>query len=239
MKRILVAEDEKSIRDFIIINLKRAGYDVVAASDGDEALRLYDDYDGDFAIALLDIMMPKMDGMEVCAKLREKSSTLGIVMLTAKAQEMDKVMGLLKGADDYITKPFSLSELMARIDAIFRRVSVSRGEGESQEKKSTDNFDKIEQGEFILHLRGRNIEYKGKIIELTQMEFNIMEFFFKNPNVALDREEILRYAWGEDFYGDDKVVDVNIRRLRMKIEDDPSNPVHLLTVWGLGYKWIA
>ena len=115
MKRILVAEDEKSIRDFIIINLKRAGYDVVAASDGEEALRLYDDYDGDFAIALLDIMMPKMDGMEVCAKLREKSSTLGIVMLTAKAQEMDKVMGLLKGADDYITKPFSLSELMAQL----------------------------------------------------------------------------------------------------------------------------
>ncbi len=239
MKRILVAEDEKSIRDFLIINLKRAGYDVIAAADGEEALRLYEDYDGDFSIALLDIMMPKRDGIEVCSLLREKSSTLGIVMLTAKTQEMDKVMGLLKGADDYITKPFSLSELMARIDAIYRRVSVSRGDNEPKEKKPADSFDKIEQGEFILHLRGRNIEHRGKIIELTQMEFNIMELFFKNPNVALEREEILRYAWGEDFYGDDKVVDVNIRRLRMKIEDDPSNPEHLLTVWGLGYKWIA
>ena len=237
MKRILVAEDEKSIRDFIIINLKKAGYDVVAAADGAEALQLYDDYDGNFDIALLDIMMPKADGMQVCAALREKSKTLGIVMLTAKTQEMDKVMGLLKGADDYITKPFSLSELLARIDAIYRRVSVSRGEQE-QQRQPDDSYDRIELGEFILHLRGRNIEFRGQIVELTQMEFNIMEYFFKNPNVALDRDEILRYAWGEDYYGDEKVVDVNVRRLRMKIEEDPSNPKHLLTVWGLGYKWI-
>ena len=237
MKRILLAEDEKSIRDFIIINLKKNGYDVVAASDGAQALQLYDDYGGNFDVALLDIMMPRMDGIQVCEQLRKKSGTLGIVMLTAKAQETDKVTGLLSGADDYITKPFSLSELLARIDAIYRRVSVSRGKQEPKEQKKDDS-QVIALGEFVLNLRGRNLEFRGKVVELTQMEFKIMEYFFKNPNVALDRDEILRYAWGSEYYGDEKVVDVNIRRLRMKIEEDPSRPVHMTTVWGLGYKWV-
>lgn len=237
MKRILVAEDEKSIRDFIIINLKKNGYDVISASDGEEALRLYDDFDGNFDIALLDIMMPKIDGMTVCSELRKKSGTLGIVMLTAKTQEMDKVMGLLNGADDYITKPFSLSELIARIDAIYRRVAISKHEVAEANRDDIDGS-VIKLGEFVLNLRGRNIELNNTVIELTQMEFKIMEYFFKNPNTALDRDEILKYAWGQDYYGDEKVVDVNIRRLRMKLEKDPSSPSHLLTVWGIGYKWI-
>lgn len=237
MKRILVAEDEKSIRDFIVLNLKKNGYEVVTASDGEEALRVYESFDGAFDVALLDIMMPKLDGLKVCSALREKSKTLGIVMLTAKTQEMDKVTGLLNGADDYITKPFSLSELVARIDAIYRRVSVSRGEQQTGEAVS-DDANSIRLGSFLLNLRGRNIEFNGQVAELTQMEFNIMEYFFKNPNVALERNKILQYAWGEDYYGDEKVVDVNVRRLRMKLEKDPSHPEHLTTVWGLGYKWI-
>ncbi|MBR1811995.1 MAG: response regulator transcription factor [Clostridia bacterium] len=234
MKRILVAEDEKSIRDFILFNLRRNGYEAVEAADGEEALRQYDRYNGEFDAALLDIMMPKLDGMRVCAALRQRSGTLGIVMLTAKTQEMDKVNGLLSGADDYITKPFSLSELMARVDAICRRVSVSRGAADAADGAA----DSISLGGFTLHLKGRNVEFGGNVAELTQMEFKIMEYFFKNPNIALPREEILKYAWGADFYGDDKVVDVNIRRLRMKLEETPSQPHHLLTVWGLGYKWI-
>lgn len=235
IKKILVAEDEKSIRDFIVINLRRNGYEVYEADDGEQALRIYDENDGDFDVALLDIMMPNVDGLEVCKQLREKSQTLGIVMLTAKTQEMDKVTGLLVGADDYITKPFSPSELMARIDAIYRRVSLNKSKDSSKGKKTEE----ITLGEFSLSLRNRNLTKSGKVLELTQVEFMIMEFFFKNPNVALERNEILNYVWGSSYYGDDKVVDVNIRRLRMKLEDVPSEPRHLITVWGLGYKWVV
>lgn len=233
-KKILVAEDEKSIRDFIVINLARNGYDVYEAEDGEQALRIYEEYNGAFDIALLDIMMPKTDGLEVCKQLRAKSQTIGIVMLTAKTQEMDKVTGLLVGADDYITKPFSPSELMARVDAIYRRVSINK-EAAGGDKK----VEFINLGEFSLSVRNRNLMKNGEVLELTQVEFLIMEFFFKNPNVALDRNEILTYVWGSSYYGDDKVVDVNIRRLRMKLEDVPSEPKHLLTVWGLGYKWVV
>ena len=233
-KRILIAEDEKSIREFIVINLSRNGYDIYEAEDGEQALRMYDEYDGNFDIALLDIMMPKLDGIEVCKRLRERSPSLGIVMLTAKTQEMDKVTGLLVGADDYITKPFSPSELMARIDAIYRRVSINKDEIIDNKKK----VEEIVLGEFSLSIRNRNLMRNGQILELTQVEFMIVEFFFKNPGVALDRNEILNYVWGSSYYGDDKVVDVNIRRLRMKLEDRPSEPRHLVTVWGLGYKWV-
>ncbi len=233
MKRILVAEDEKSIRDFIVINLKRSGYDVVEAENGKQALELYDRFDGDFDIALLDIMMPFVDGLEVCKQLRAKSNTLGIVMLTAKTQEMDKVTGLLVGADDYITKPFSPSELMARIDAIYRRVTVNK-----DIQMPSASGDVVEGGEFLLNLRSRTLTKNGVLIDLTQVEFQIMEYFLSNPNTALTRTDILKYVWGESYFGDEKVVDVNIRRLRMKIEEEPSKPRHLTTIWGLGYKWI-
>lgn len=235
MKRILVAEDEKSIREFIVINLKRSGFDVVEADNGTTALKLYDEYNGAFDIALLDIMMPGVDGLEVCKRLRQKSSTIGIIILTAKTQEMDKVTGLLVGADDYVTKPFSPSELMARIDAIYRRVAINREFAEKTRDKSTV----IELGDFSLNLRSRTLTKRGELIELTQVEFQIMEFFFTHPNVALERSEILNNVWGNMYYGDDKVVDVNIRRLRMKVEDDPSSPHHLTTIWGIGYKWLV
>lgn len=234
MKRILVAEDERSIREFIVINLVRNGFDVVEADNGETALRLYDENNGNFDVALLDIMMPRVDGLEVCKQLRKKSSTLGIIILTAKTQEMDKVTGLLVGADDYVTKPFSTSELMARIDAVYRRVTVNRVYAEQSREKGNS----IELGEFVLNLRSRSLTKNSKQIELTQVEFQIMEYFFTHPDVPLERGEILKNVWGNMYYGDDKVVDVNIRRLRMKVEDDPSSPRHLTTIWGVGYKWL-
>lgn len=234
MKRILVAEDEKSIREFIVINLKRNGFEVLEAENGQQALDIYNEFGGNIDVALLDIMMPVMDGLEVCKQLRKKSSTIGIIILTAKTQEMDKVTGLLVGADDYVTKPFSPSELMARVDAIYRRVTLNKEFAQQTREKSNI----IELGEFSLNLRSRTLTKNGKPIELTQVEFQIIEFLFNNPGVALERSEILNSVWGNMYYGDEKVVDVNIRRLRMKLEDNPSAPKHLTTIWGVGYKWL-
>jgi len=231
MKRILVVEDEKSIREFEVINLNRVGYETVEAGSGEEALEIYDREKGNFDIALLDISMPGMDGFELCKELRKRSSSLGIIMLTARTQEMDKISGLMNGADDYITKPFSPSELMARADSLYRRVTMSKKQPDSGNDKE------IVLGEFTLNLRRRVLLKNNRNIELTQVEFQIIEYFFANPDVALDRTDILNRVWGEDYFGEEKIVDVNIRRLRMKIEDDPSHPKYLITVWGIGYKW--
>ena len=231
MKRILVVEDEKSIREFEVINLNRVGYETIEAGSGEEALEIYDRETGNFDIALLDISMPGMDGFELCRELRKRSSTLGIIMLTARTQEMDKISGLMTGADDYMTKPFSPSELMARADSLYRRVSMSKAQNEGGNEKE------INLGEFTLNLRRRVLLKNNKNIELTQVEFQIVEYFFANPDIALDRTDILNRVWGEDYFGEEKIVDVNIRRLRMKIEDDPSHPKYLITVWGIGYKW--
>ena len=232
-KRILVVEDEDAIREFVVINLQRAGYDVVEANSGEAALQKYEENHGEFDVAILDIMMPGIDGLTVCKELRKKSGNLGIIMLTAKTQEMDKVTGLMLGADDYVTKPFSPSELVARVDSLYRRVAIA-------EMREENNFqEELVSGDFVLNLRNRALKKKGRMIELTQVEFQIMEYFFSNPGVALDRTNILTHVWGEAYYGEEKIVDVNIRRLRMKIEDEPSNPKHIVTVWGLGYKWEA
>ena len=233
MKRILVVEDEDAIREFVVIKLQRAGYDVVEANSGEAALQKYEENHGEFDVAILDIMMPGIDGLTVCKELRKKSGNLGIIMLTAKTQEMDKVTGLMLGADDYVTKPFSPSELVARVDSLYRRVAIA-------EMREENNFqEELVSGDFVLNLRNRALKKKGRMIELTQVEFQIMEYFFSNPGVALDRTNILTHVWGEAYYGEEKIVDVNIRRLRMKIEDEPSNPKHIVTVWGLGYKWEA
>ena len=234
MKKILVAEDEQAIREFVVINLKRAGYDTLEAGSGDEALRIYERENGNIDVALLDIMMPgELDGLAVCRRLREKSGSIGIILLTARTQEMDKVSGLMMGADDYVTKPFSPSELVARVDAVYRRVAL-------EQTRSENNFkEEIRSGEFVLNLRNRSLTKAGKPIELTQVEFQLMEYFFCNPTTALDRGAILKHVWGDAYYGEEKIVDVNIRRLRMKVEDEPSNPKHIITVWGLGYKWEA
>ena len=229
MKRILVCEDEDVIRDFVVINLKRAGYDVTDVNCGEEALRVFESEHGNFDVALLDIMMPGIDGFTVCKKLREKSSTLGIIMLSAKTQEMDKVSGLMIGADDYMTKPFSPSELTARVDAIYRRVCMSFMKSEESPI--------IESGPFQLNLKSRTVSKNGKLIDLTQVEYQILENFMNNKNTALDRTSILNHIWGETYVGDEKIVDVNIRRIRMKIEDEPSSPQYIITIWGFGYKW--
>lgn len=234
MKKVLIAEDEASIREFIVINLKRSGYDVVEAENGEEAINKYEEENGNIDVAVLDIMMPLKDGLEVCKYLRAKSSKIGIIMLTAKTQEMDKVTGLLVGADDYVTKPFSPSELMARVDAVYRRVSIMN----ENEKVAVANPDLTTVGDFSLDYRDRILYKNGSPIELTQIEFQLLDYLFKNPDVTLSRSDILNKVWGDGYFVDDKVVDVNIHRLRNKVEDEPTQPKHLITIWGRGYKWI-
>lgn len=233
MKRILVCEDEASIREFVVINLKRSGYEVVEAGSGEEALKKFDEARDGIDMALLDIMLPGMDGFAVCRELRQRSESMGIIMLTARTQEMEKVGGLMMGADDYVTKPFSPSELVARVDALQRRVAAVRARNE------VNYLEELHSGDFILNLRSRTLKKRGQPVELTQVEFQIMEYFFTNPGKALSRTDILTRVWGEEYFGEEKIVDVNIRRLRMKIEDTPSEPRYILTVWGLGYKWNA
>ena len=231
MKKILVVEDEVAIREFEVINLRRVGYETVEAGSGEEALAVYEEHN-DIDIALLDISMPGMDGLTLCKELRKRSPALGIIMLTARAQEMDKIHGLMLGADDYITKPFSPTELLARVDSLYRRVDMGKAVA------AKESSDEIRLGDFTLNIRRRTLSKKGNNIELTQVEFQIIEYFFTNPDVALDRTDILNRVWGEAYFGEEKIVDVNIRRLRIKIEDDPSHPDHLVTVWGMGYKWL-
>ena len=226
MKKVLVLEDEASIRGFIVINLSRAGYTVVEAESGEEALEKLRE-NPDVWVALLDIMLPGIDGFEVCRRIRATNTKIGIIMLTARAQEMDKVTGLMTGADDYVTKPFSPAELTARVDALFRRTG-----GEEQTAAG-----EIRQAPFLLNTRNRTLEKNGERIKLTQVEYSIMKTFMENPGKALSREEILDMVWGRDYFGELKIVDVNIRRLRLKIEDNVQNPTYITTVWGYGYKW--
>lgn len=230
LKNILVCEDEDAIRDFVVLNLKRAGYEVTDVSCGEDAVKEFELSGGRFSVALLDIMMPGMSGIEVCKAIREKDSKIGIIMLTAKSQEIDKVQGLSSGADDYITKPFSPLELVARVDAVIRRISAS----EQSNVKST-----VTSGPFTLDTQSRTVKKNGEPLELTQIEYGLMEYFITNEGVALDRNSILKKVWQEEFNIDYKIVDVNIRRLRMKIEDDPSSPSFIQTVWGFGYRWVV
>ena len=228
MKKVLILEDEDNIRSFVVINLQRAGYVAIEASTGEEALNRLQE-NPDIGVAILDIMLPDIDGFEVCRRIRASNKQIGIVMLTARTQEMDKITGLMTGADDYVTKPFSPAELTARIDALFRRIG---GEG-----GVTSDF--IKQGPFLMNLRNHTLEKSGSHIRLTQVEYAIMKLFMQNPGRALSREDILSSVWGKDYEGELKIVDVNIRRLRIKIEDDTANPTFITTVWGFGYKWGA
>lgn len=227
MKKVLVLEDEANIRGFIVINLRRAGYEVVEAESGEEALEKLK-AQRDIRVALLDVMLPGIDGFEVCHRLRANDANIGIIMLTARSQEMDKVTGLMTGADDYVTKPFSPAELTARVDALMRR----SGGAEPEEKAG-----ELVSPPFTLNLRNRTLEKNGERVKLTQVEYSLMKLFMKNPGKALSREEILDTVWGHDYFGELKIVDVNIRRLRLKIEDDTANPTYITTVWGFGYKW--
>ena len=228
MKKVLILEDEVNIRSFVVINLKRAGYDAIEAGTGAEALERLKE-NPDVGVAILDIMLPDIDGFEVCRTIRATNKQIGIIMLTARTQEMDKVTGLMTGADDYVTKPFSPAELTARIDALYRRIG---GDGNV-------DAELLSQGPFVLNTRNRTLEKGGERIRLTQVEYAILKLFMQNPGRALSREDILNSVWGRDYDGELKVVDVNIRRLRIKIEEDAANPTYITTVWGFGYKWGA
>ena len=227
MKKILVLEDEANIRSFVVINLRRSGFEPIEAETGAQALEMLK-VNPDICLALLDVMLPDIDGFEVCRRIRASGSKMGIIMLTAKSQEIDKVTGLMTGADDYVTKPFSPAELTARVDALIRRLGI-----DEDEKASTE----IVSGPFLLNTRNRTLEKNGQWLKLTQIEYLLMKLFMENPGRAMSREDILSAVWGSDFTGELKTVDVNIRRLRIKIESDPTEPEFLTTVWGYGYKW--
>lgn len=226
MKKVLILEDEVNIRSFVVINIKRAGYDAIEAGTGMEALEKLKE-NPDIGVAILDIMLPDIDGFEVCRNIRATNKQIGIIMLTARTQEMDKITGLMTGADDYVTKPFSPAELTARIDALYRRI---KGDSEP-------DTELLQQGPFVMNTKNRTLEKNGERIRLTQVEFAILKLFMQNPGRALSREDILGAVWGKDYDGELKIVDVNIRRLRIKIEDDTANPTYITTVWGFGYKW--
>jgi len=226
MKKVLILEDEMNIRSFVVINLRRAGYEVLEAGTGQDALDKLEK-NPDIGVAILDVMLPDIDGFEVCRRLRATGAKIGVIMLTARTQEMDKVTGLMTGADDYVTKPFSPAELVARIDALFRRLGGESGvSGEV-----------LKQGPFEMNTRNHTLEKNGQRVRLTQVEYAIMKLFLQNPGRALSREDILSAVWGREYEGELKIVDVNIRRLRIKIEDDATVPSYITTVWGFGYKW--
>ena len=227
-KKILVVEDAAPIRELVALNLRLTDCQVDEAESAEEALKLLEKNPG-YDVAVVDVMLPGMNGFSLCESIRRQNDTIGIIILSAKSQEQDKIRGLSIGADDYMTKPFSVSELLARVEALCRR--VGRGAG------SQTDGEQITSGEFVLDKRSRILYKNGQPIDLTQVEFQIMELFFANPGVALVREKILEGVWGENYYGDVKIVDVNIRRLRMKIEEEPSSPRHIMTVWGYGYRW--
>lgn len=233
MRKILVVEDEDAIREVVALNLRLAGYEVTEAASAEQALAVFGPSAG-FDVAVLDIMLPGMNGFSLCETIRRDSASIGIIMLSAKTLETDKIKGLSIGADDYMTKPFSVSELLARVEALVRRVGR---QGASSAAPEPDG--RMVSGVFVLDQKSRVLYKNGTPIDLTQVEFQIMELFFANPGVALVREKILEGVWGENYFGDVKIVDVNIRRLRMKIEDEPSAPKHILTVWGYGYRWNA
>ena len=232
MKRVLLVEDEASIRELEVLNLKMSGWEVLEAPTAERALEIL--HSGETCdAALLDIMLPGMDGLSLCETIRRENGEIGIIMVSAKGQESDKIRGLSIGADDYITKPFSMSELIARLEALCRRIHRTAPTAAEQAPEQ------LVSGPFTLDEKSRVLYKNGKPIDLTQVEFQIMELFIRNPSTALVREKILEGVWGKSYYGDVKIVDVNIRRLRMKVEDEPSNPQHILTVWGYGYRWNA
>lgn len=229
MTKILVLEDEASIRSFIMINLKKNNFEIVETASGEEAL---EKLDSTVDIALLDVMLPGISGFEVCKRAREQYPALGIIMLTAKGQEENKIEGLELGADDYIVKPFSPKELLARINALARRLNIV----DKVEPIAQDDA-QIVTGKFTILPEERKLLKDGVEIELTPIEFSLVKYFMENPNKAIHRDEILNNVWGYNYVGDFKIVDVNIRRIRQKIEDDPSNPKYIEKVWGYGYRW--
>lgn len=226
-KKILVVDDEKPIADIVKFNLNKEGFDVYCAYDGDEALQLVEEVQPD--LILLDIMLPGRDGVEVCREVRKKYD-MPIIMVTAKDSEIDKVLGLELGADDYVTKPFSNRELIARVKANLRRHSqVSSHAAEDQENSE------LEVGSLTIHPDAYVVSKRGDTIELTHREFELLHYLAKHIGQVMTREHLLQTVWGYDYFGDVRTVDVTVRRLREKIEDNPSHPAWLVTRRGVGY----
>ena len=227
MTKILLVEDEESIRSFLKINLERNSFQVIEAGTGEEGIEkaLLEKPE----IIILDVMLPGIDGFQVCSRLRKEFPNAGIIMLTAKGQDMDKIMGLEFGADDYIIKPFNPLEVVLRVKAILRRIGISEDE--------SSNKNKLMGGPFIIDLYSQKLLKDNKEIDVTPKEYMLMKLFIENPNKAFTRDELLNLIWGYNFFGDPKIIDINIRRLRSKIEDDSSNPQYIETVWGIGYRW--
>ena len=228
MAEILIVEDESSIGEIVEINLKMAHHNVTRVTNAEDALTLING-GRKFDVAILDIILPGMNGIYLCEHIRKNDSNIGIIMLSAKSQEYDKVTCLSVGADDYITKPFGMQELLARVESLLRRLNRTA--------EVVSSEDVLQSGPFTLDLKSRVLYKNNQMIDLTSVEFSIMELFFRNKDTALVREKILEGVWGENYFGDVKIVDVNIRRLRIKIEEDPSNPQHIVTIWGYGYRW--
>ena len=229
---IYIVEDDAAIRELEQYALQSSGYEVQSFETSEpfwQAMRAAEP-----ELVILDVMLPGMNGFSLCETIRRTDQKIGIIILSAKGQEQDKIRGLSIGADDYMTKPFSVSELLARVEALCRR--VHRAESE-EERDPAKELGTLTSGDFVLDENRRVLLKAGQPIELTQVEFQIMELFFRNPGIALVREKILKGVWGENYFGDVKIVDVNIRRLRMKVEDEPSHPTHIMTVWGYGYRW--
>ncbi len=224
-RKVLIVDDEKNIVDIIAFNLKKEGYQVITAADGEEGVEKTFSENPD--LILLDIMMPKMDGYEACRKIREKKHT-PIIMLTARAEEVDKVLGLEMGADDYVTKPFGVRELMARVKANLRKVAALQ-------EVSTQDENTIQYGNLLLHLERYEVKKDGKTIDLTLREFELLKFLAQQKGQVFSRETLLEKVWGYEYFGDVRTVDVTIRRLREKIEDNPSKPTYILTKRGVGY----
>ncbi|MEX0660461.1 MAG: response regulator transcription factor [Balneolaceae bacterium] len=225
---ILIVEDNKDLLNLLKINLSDQGYEIITAQDGVTALDLYHNHQPDLVI--LDIMIPKMDGLDVCKTIRKENRTVPILMLTAKAEELDKVLGLEIGADDYITKPFSIRELLARIKAVFRRVDANKNGDENSDKIL--KFDNL-----IMDTSKRKVMFKGESVELTSKEYDLLLLFFSNPGKAYSREELLNTVWGYSYKGYSHTVNSHINRLRSKIESDASEPHYIRTVWGVGYRF--
>ena len=224
-EKILVLEDEIGIRSFVSINLKREGYEIIEAGTGSEAIEQLSNHP-DISIALLDVMLPDMSGIDVCKFIRQQFDQIGIIMLTAKGQEEDKLEGFISGADDYMVKPFSIKKLLVRVSARIRRVKKDDSKTKSNE---------IISDPFILNIDKRKLYKNGIEIELTPTEFSIVKYLMVNTKKSLSRDQILNEVWGSNYLYDFKIVDVNIRRIRNKIEDDPSKPKYIQTVWGYGY----
>ncbi|KGK89622.1 regulator [Desulfosporosinus sp. HMP52] len=222
--KVLVVEDEESIRRFITLNLSAAGYLVEHTASGEEALKILKIFDPQ--VVVLDLMLPGISGLEVCQKIRETMQETFVIMLTAKGQDTDKILGLELGADDYMVKPFNPLELIARVKAILRRGLRYKEPREIYNCR-----------ELRLNITANKLFKNKQEIELTPIEFALLKIFMENPGRALKREEMLNTVWGDDYFGDTKTLDVHIRRLREKIEDNPSQPEYIKTVWGSGYRW--